>query len=96
MEQFRIKRALISVTDKSGVVEFARALADEFGVEIVSTGGTAKVLSEAGIVVRPIDDLTGFQDFLSFSLFQEPPVVIFRNKADFLAFSLLGYPEPEF
>ena len=40
----KIKRAIISLTDKSGIEDFARALVDEFGVEIVSTGGTAKVL----------------------------------------------------
>jgi phosphoribosylaminoimidazolecarboxamide formyltransferase/IMP cyclohydrolase len=64
MDQVTIKRALVSVTDKTGVVEFCRALSDEFGVEIVSTGGTAKVLAEAGIPVRPIDDLTGFPEMM--------------------------------
>jgi phosphoribosylaminoimidazolecarboxamide formyltransferase/IMP cyclohydrolase len=60
----RVKRVLISVTDKTGVVEFARALAQEFGAEIVSTGGTARALEEAGIGVRPIDDLTGFPEMM--------------------------------
>ena len=60
----QIKRALISVTDKTGVVEFAKALYNEFGVEIVSTGGTAKVIEEAGVFVRPIDDLTGFPEMM--------------------------------
>ncbi len=64
MPHSSIKRALISVTDKGGVVEFARSLAAEFGVEIVSTGGTAKVLAEAGVPVRPIDDLTGFPEMM--------------------------------
>jgi phosphoribosylaminoimidazolecarboxamide formyltransferase/IMP cyclohydrolase len=64
MSQVVIRRALVSVTDKTGVVEFCRALSDEFGVEIVSTGGTAKVLAEAGINVRPIDDLTGFPEMM--------------------------------
>jgi phosphoribosylaminoimidazolecarboxamide formyltransferase/IMP cyclohydrolase len=59
-----VKRVLISVTDKAGVVEFARALEQEFGVEIVSTGGTARVLEDAGITVRPIDDLTGFPEMM--------------------------------
>ncbi len=59
----RIERALISVSDKTGVVEFARQLA-EVGVEIVSTGGTAKAISEAGIPVIPIDELTGFPEML--------------------------------
>ena len=60
----KIKRALMSVTDKTGIVDFARALHEEFGVEIVSTGGTAKVIEEAGVPVRPIDDLTGFPEMM--------------------------------
>ncbi|MDY0087592.1 MAG: bifunctional phosphoribosylaminoimidazolecarboxamide formyltransferase/IMP cyclohydrolase [Coriobacteriia bacterium] len=64
MDHLQVKRALVSVTDKAGVVEFCRALVEEFGVEIVSTGGTAKVLAEAGLDVRPIDDLTGFPEMM--------------------------------
>ncbi|HAL29407.1 MAG TPA: bifunctional phosphoribosylaminoimidazolecarboxamide formyltransferase/inosine monophosphate cyclohydrolase [Coriobacteriia bacterium] len=64
MDNVRIKRALVSVTDKTGVADFCRALATEFGVEIVSTGGTAAALVEAGIPVRPIDDLTGFPEMM--------------------------------
>ncbi len=60
----QIKRALISVTNKTGVVDFARALQKEFGVEIVSTGGTAKALEAAGVPVRAIDDLTGFPEMM--------------------------------
>ncbi len=58
-----IRRALLSVTDKTGLVDFARALAG-FGVELVSTGGTAKALREAGLPVRDISDLTGFPEML--------------------------------
>ncbi len=58
-----IRRALLSVTDKTGLVEFARTLAG-FGVELVSTGGTAKALREAGLTVRDISDLTGFPEML--------------------------------
>jgi len=61
---YPIKRALISVTNKEGVSEFARALHEEFGVEIVSTGGTAKALADEGIPVRAIDDLTGFPEMM--------------------------------
>ena len=50
-----IKRALISVTDKTGIVEFAQVLESEFGVEIISTGGTARVLKEAGVKVIPME-----------------------------------------
>ncbi|HEY1209041.1 MAG TPA: bifunctional phosphoribosylaminoimidazolecarboxamide formyltransferase/IMP cyclohydrolase [Terracidiphilus sp.] len=59
----RIRRALLSVTDKTGLVEFAQALAG-FGVELVSTGGTARALREAGLAVRDISDLTGFPEML--------------------------------
>ncbi len=59
----RIKRALISVSDKSGIIEFARALRD-FGVEIISTGGTGKILREAGIEVRDVSDVTGFPEIM--------------------------------
>jgi phosphoribosylaminoimidazolecarboxamide formyltransferase/IMP cyclohydrolase len=58
-----IRRALLSVTDKSGLVEFARAL-QGFGVELISTGGTAKALREAGLAVKDISDLTGFPEML--------------------------------
>ena len=59
-----IKRALISVTDKTGIVEFAKALEDEFGVEVVSTGGTARVLADAGVKVVPIEEYTGFPEMM--------------------------------
>ena len=59
----RIRRALLSVTDKSGLVEFAHALAS-FGVELISTGGTARALREAGLAVKDISELTGFPEML--------------------------------
>jgi phosphoribosylaminoimidazolecarboxamide formyltransferase / IMP cyclohydrolase len=58
-----IERALISVYDKTGIVEFARELAS-LGVEIVSTGGTAKLLRDAGVSVRDVSDLTGWPEML--------------------------------
>ncbi len=58
-----IRRALLSVTDKSGLVDFARTLS-QYGVELVSTGGTARTLREAGLDVRDISDLTGFPEML--------------------------------
>ena len=64
MSDPKVKRALVSVTDKTGVVEFCKTLVEEFGVEIVSTGGTAKALETAGVKVRPIDDLTGFPEMM--------------------------------
>ena len=62
-EDVQVARALLSVSDKTGLVEFARGLA-ELGIEIVSTGGTARELSEAGLQVRPISDLTGFPEIM--------------------------------
>lgn len=62
-EQKRIRRALLSVTDKTGLVEFARTLAD-FGVELISTGGTAKALRAAGLAVKDISELTSFPEML--------------------------------
>src|ERR1700748_907321 len=59
----RIRRALLSVTDKTGLVNFARVLAS-FDVELISTGGTARALREAGLSVRDISDLTGFPEML--------------------------------
>lgn len=64
MAEAPIKRALISVTDKTGIVEFAQALTEEFGVEVISTGGTAKALEEAGVPVVPIESYTGFPEMM--------------------------------
>ena len=69
MDTVTIKRALVSVTDKTGVAEFCKALSEEFGVEIVSTGGTAAALAEAGVPAEaavhvgdhPRDDIAGAQ-----------------------------------
>src|SRR5947209_17470918 len=58
-----IRRALLSVSDKTGLVEFARALRG-FGVELLSTGGTAKTLRDAGLEVRDLSDVTGFPEML--------------------------------
>jgi len=59
----QIRRALLSVTDKTGLVDFARTLVS-FGVELVSTGGTARTLRDAGLGVQDISDLTGFPEML--------------------------------
>src|ERR687885_293497 len=61
--EVRVRRALLTVSDKRGLVEFARGLA-ELGIEIVSTGGTARELDGAGVPVRSIDDYTGFPEML--------------------------------
>ncbi|MGI6187141.1 MAG: bifunctional phosphoribosylaminoimidazolecarboxamide formyltransferase/IMP cyclohydrolase, partial [Brevibacillus sp.] len=58
-----VKKALISVSDKTGLIPFARRLADA-GVEIISTGGTATMLKEAGIPVIGISEVTGFPEIL--------------------------------
>jgi len=59
----KIRRALISVSDKTGIVDFSQEL-KSFGVEIISTGGTAKALREAGIDVRDVADVTGFPEMM--------------------------------
>jgi phosphoribosylaminoimidazolecarboxamide formyltransferase/IMP cyclohydrolase len=59
----KIERAIISVTDKAGVVEFGKSLS-KFGVQILSTGGTAKVLREGGLSVTDISEYTGFPEML--------------------------------
>lgn len=59
----KIERAIISVSDKKGIIEFASEL-DKMGIEIISTGGTAKILKEAGIKVKVISELTGFPEIL--------------------------------
>lgn len=59
----QVKRALISVTDKTGILDFARALY-ELSVEILSTGGTAKLLREAGVPVKDVSEVTGFPEML--------------------------------
>jgi phosphoribosylaminoimidazolecarboxamide formyltransferase / IMP cyclohydrolase len=61
--EVRVRRALLSVSEKEGIVEFARGLG-EMDVEIVSTGGTAGALAEAGIAVRAIEDFTGFPEMM--------------------------------
>ncbi|HEX5628787.1 MAG TPA: bifunctional phosphoribosylaminoimidazolecarboxamide formyltransferase/IMP cyclohydrolase, partial [Usitatibacteraceae bacterium] len=62
-DQIRIQRALLSVSDKTGVVEFAKALAAR-GVELLSTGGTAKLLASAGLPVIEVGDYTGFPEMM--------------------------------
>src|SRR6266700_6055109 len=59
----KIRRALLSVSDKTGIVDFAREL-KRFDVEIISTGGTAKALRNAGIEVRDVSDVTGFPEMM--------------------------------
>jgi phosphoribosylaminoimidazolecarboxamide formyltransferase / IMP cyclohydrolase len=59
----KIQRAILSVTDKTGLVDFAKQLS-KMGVELISTGGTAKLLRDSGIAVKDISDLTGFPEML--------------------------------
>src|SRR5262245_28121727 len=59
-----VLRALVSVSDKRGVVEFAKGLAT-LGIEILSTGGTAKALTDAGVPVVPVEQFTGFPEMLN-------------------------------
>ena len=59
----RVTRALLSVSDKTGLIDFAKALADQ-GVELVSTGGTAKAIAAAGLQVKDVSELTGFPEMM--------------------------------
>ena len=59
----RVSRALISVSDKTGLVDFARALVGQ-GIELISTGGTRKALADAGLAVRDVSELTGFPEMM--------------------------------
>src|SRR3984893_1422769 len=61
--EVRVRRALLSVSEKAGIVDFARGL-EELGVEIVSTGGTSRARAPAGIAVRSIEDFTGFPEVM--------------------------------
>ena len=63
MTDIPLRRALLSVSDKAGVADLARALADR-GVELVSTGGTASALRDAGLTVRDVSELTGFPEMM--------------------------------
>jgi len=63
MTQIPIRRALLSVSDKTGIVDLGQSLA-KAGIELVSTGGTAKALRDAGLAVRDISDLTGFPEMM--------------------------------
>jgi phosphoribosylaminoimidazolecarboxamide formyltransferase / IMP cyclohydrolase len=70
----RVRRALISVSDKTGLIDAARRLS-ALGVELVSTGGTAKALAEAGLAVRDVSQLTGFPEMMDGRVKTLHPVV---------------------
>src|SRR6266576_2508690 len=63
MDRVAVRRALISVHDKSGLIDLARALVDA-GAEIVSSGGTASAIRDAGLAVTEVSDVTGFPEML--------------------------------
>src|SRR3979411_1172065 len=70
----RVTRALLSVSDKTGLIEFARALAGH-GIELVSTGGTASAIAAAGMKVRDVSELTGFPEMMDGRVKTLPPKV---------------------
>ncbi len=85
----KIQRVLISVTDKTGVIDFARELSG-MGAEIVSTGGTARQMREAGIAVRDVSDVTGFPEMLDGRVKTMHPkiaggMLAIRGRADHMA-----------
>src|SRR6266850_4110244 len=59
-----VKRALLSVSDKTGLADFARALHEEFSIELISTGGTARFLREQGLPVKDVSEITGFPEMM--------------------------------
>ena len=69
-----LRRALLSVSDKTGLVEFATALAEQ-GVQLLSTGGTARALRDAGLEVRDVSDVTGFPEMMDGRVKTLHPVV---------------------
>jgi phosphoribosylaminoimidazolecarboxamide formyltransferase/IMP cyclohydrolase len=73
-DRLPLRRALLSVSDKTGLIEFARALAAR-GVELLSTGGTARALREAGLAVRDVADVTGFPEMMDGRVKTLHPVV---------------------
>src|SRR5258705_7724992 len=86
MTDRRVTRALLSVSDKSGLIEFARALAG-YGIDLVSTGGTAKALAAAGLKVTDVSELTGFPEMMDGRVKTPPPKVhggllAFRDNAE--------------
>ena len=85
-----VRRALISVSDKTGIVDFARALQSEFNVDLISTGGTAKTLRDAGLKVADISDVTGFPEMMDGRVKTLHPLVhggflALRDNSDHLA-----------
>ena len=93
MSQPTISRALLSVSDKLGLVELARALASR-GVEILSTGGTAKALVAAGIAVVQVSDYTGSPEILEETNFLDspmrPPVLVETSMGPLTKLKALG------
>ena len=88
-DQIPVRRALISVSDKTGLVDLGRGLAAR-GVELLSTGGTAKALREAGLVVRDVSDVTGFPEMMDGRVKTLHPMVhggllALRDNADHVA-----------
>src|SRR6266851_2310397 len=85
----KIERALISVTDKTGIADFARELAG-LGIELISTGGTAKALRKSGLSVRDVSEVTGFPEMLDGRVKTMHPkitgaILAVRGKADHMA-----------
>src|SRR5947209_17449501 len=85
-----IRRALLSVSDKTGLVDFARELVTKYGVELIATGGTRKVLADAGLPVKDIAEITKFPEMLDGRVKSLHPAIFAgllakRDKADHMA-----------
>jgi AICAR transformylase/IMP cyclohydrolase PurH (only IMP cyclohydrolase domain in Aful) len=73
----KIKRALISVWDKTNIIDLGNFLSDQ-KIEIISTGGTKKVLEESGLIVRGIDEITGIGSVMDGRVKTLNPIIIWR------------------
>src|SRR4051812_21948882 len=85
-----VRRALISVSDKTGLADFATALVKEFNIDLISTGGTAKFLRDAGLSVTDVSEVTGFPEMMDGRVKTLHPKVhggllAFRNNAEHVA-----------
>src|SRR5215210_7998130 len=94
-----IRRALLSVSDKTGLVDFARELVTKYGVELIATGGTRKALADAGLLVKDIAEITKFPEMLDGRVKSLHPAIFAgllakRDKPDHMA-TLAEHALPE-
>src|SRR3954466_15716699 len=99
MELHRIRRALMTVSDKTGLVNFARELVTKYGIELIATGGTKKLLADAGLPVQDVAEITKFPEMLDGRVKSLHPAIFAgllarRDKPDHMA-TLVEHGLPE-